>query len=313
MWSAIGTGAAVLGGAALSSGSAKKAAKEQAAATRDAIAAEERQFNLNRSDTAPYRQAGQGAVNKISDLLGIGSGVESDPRYQAVYDQLYNQRNAEHVAQYGKPLESSQDPSLPTYMRGIQREAEAIFRQQNPETPTGGEFNKKFTEQDFQDDPVNKLGFQFGLDQGTKGLNNMAAARGMRNSGATLKALTQFGQDYAGTKAGESRERFYGDQDRTLNRLAGVAGTGQTATMNNAALGSQSTGRVADLMSAEGNSRGAASIARGNTFNQALGTIGNWWNQQNTLNKYFPQQNAAMTPTSNFAYTGSGVGGYQYG
>ena len=42
-------------------------------------------------------------------------------------------------------------------------------------------------------------GYKFGLDQGMQALNNQLGARGMRNSGAALKAATRYGEDYGST------------------------------------------------------------------------------------------------------------------
>jgi len=43
-------------------------------------------------------------------------------------------------------------------------------------------------------------GYQFGLDQGSQAITGNSAAKGLLNSGSTLKALDQFGTDYASTK-----------------------------------------------------------------------------------------------------------------
>ena len=152
----------------------------------------------------------------------------------------------------------------------------------------GGDFgalNRRFTVADFMNDPVIQQSFQFGLDQGTQALDRMAGARGNRKSGAQLKALTRFGQDYTGQQAGQAYNRFYGDQDRTFNRLAGVSGTGQTATQNLANIGSQTGTNIGNFLTAQGNARGAASIAQGNLWGGALQNIGNWYAQNQMLDK----------------------------
>ena len=69
---------------------------------------------------------------------------------------------------------------------------------------------------DFQKD----AGYQFRLGEGMKAINAAAAARGGANSGATLKALTRFGQDYA---ANEFQNSF--------NRASQLAGLGSGANM----------------------------------------------------------------------------------
>jgi hypothetical protein len=47
---------------------------------------------------------------------------------------------------------------------------------------------------------LDSSGYKFTLDSGSKAITGNAASRGLLNSGSTLKALTQFGQDLASTK-----------------------------------------------------------------------------------------------------------------
>jgi hypothetical protein len=63
-------------------------------------------------------------------------------------------------------------------------------------------------------------GYQFGLDEGTKAVQASAAARGGLNSGSTLKALTQYGNNYADQQG----------YSPYMNRLQSLAGIAQTAT-----------------------------------------------------------------------------------
>ena len=76
-------------GGALQSDAAKRAAAGQTAASQQAIGEQARQYDLSRSDLAPYREAGTAAVGRIRDLLGIGGTgltpeqvMELDPGYQ---------------------------------------------------------------------------------------------------------------------------------------------------------------------------------------------------------------------------------------
>lgn len=59
-----------------------------------------------------------------------------------------------------------------------------------------------------------------------------AAARGGLNSGATLKALTEFGNNYADQQG----------YTPYMNKLASLAGIGQTATNQTAQAGTQVAG-----------------------------------------------------------------------
>lgn len=161
-------------------------------------------------------------------------------------------------------------------------------------TAPGGDLRKTFTVADFWNDPVVQLGHEFGLKEGNKAITNMAASRGMKHSGETIKALTKFGADYTGTKAGESRGRFLEDQNNVYTRLSGIAGTGAGATTAGVNAGTSTAGQVAGtnantgttiagLMSGLGNARGAASIAGTNAWSGGLDTIGKYFQQQQLL------------------------------
>lgn len=66
----------------------------------------------------------------------------------------------------------------------------------------------------------NTPGYQFGLDEGAKTVQASAAARGGLNSGATLKALTKFGNDYADQQG----------YTPYMNRLAALSNMSQVST-----------------------------------------------------------------------------------
>lgn len=102
-------------------------------------------------------------------------------------------------------------------------------------------------------------GYQFGLNQGTKAINSQAAAKGGYYSGATLKALDQYGQDYAGTKF-----------DQSLNRYGNLAGLGGTGTQTIANAGNQYAQSASNNLIGAGNARGAASMAGSNAWQNAL-------------------------------------------
>ncbi len=75
---------------------------------------------------------------------------------------------------------------------------------------------------------TNSPDYNFALQQGTLAVDRSAAARGLLNSGGNLKDLTSFGQGLASQQ--------YGNY---FNRLAAIAGLGQTAAtaQANAAIG----------------------------------------------------------------------------
>ena len=115
-------------------------------------------------------------------------------------------------------------------------------------------------------------GYQFGLSQGIKAYDNSGSAKGMRLSGQQAKALTQYGQDYGGTKLTES-----------LNRLMAVAGGGQAGAGTIANAGnSYANGAAANTQTA-GNALSNLYMGTGTGIGNAIngltayGAKKNWW------------------------------------
>ena len=162
---------------------------------------------------------------------------------------------------------------------------------------------RRFTVADFYSDPVTQLGFKFGLDEGMKGVRR--SAPGMTNSGAMIKALTRYATDYTGQKAAESQGRFTGDQTNIYNRLAGVAGTGQTAATTGAQLGAGTASTIGNLVTAGGNANAASRIAGANAISGGIAGAWNNWNQRNMLDRILStgnNWNGASWPAQSWGY-----------
>lgn len=150
-----------------------------------------------------------------------------------------------------------------------------------------GSLTRKFTANDLTNDPVYQSGLQFGLDEGTKGINNQASASGNLLSGATLKALTRFGNDYGSTKANESYNRFNTDNTNLYNRLAGISGAGQQAASQVGSAGANYGNNVSNTALGLGNARAASGIAAGNALGGGISSAVNNYNQNQLMNKLF--------------------------
>jgi hypothetical protein len=133
--------------------------------------------------------------------------------------------------------------------------------------------------------------YQFRLGEGMKALDRQAAARGGLISGGALKAAQRYGQDYASQEFGNA-----------YNRLASMAGLGQTATgaMGNAA-GNYGVNQGQNYMGAA-NARASGYVGGANAVTGGLGQYLNYTQGQNLLN----------TLNRNPAYgrPNSGGGGY---
>lgn len=105
----------------------------------------------------------------------------------------------------------------------------------------------------WQQDP----GYQFRMNEGMKAINSAAAARGMGNSGATMKALTKYGQDYASNEY----DKAY---NRNFNRLSTLAGFGSQASNTNVNSAGNYGSQVAGNAIGMGNASASNQIAGAN-------------------------------------------------
>lgn len=297
-------------GAAMQSDSAESAASTQAASTDAATGEQRRHFNLIREDQSPYRAAGASALARLRGLVGLSRpGVVYgnqilDPNTMEVIGTTSDQPGrttpqAVAAAAPGLGLSKVLDSSGNTYWEPA------------PGASDDGALTRKFTIEDFWSDPVVKLGYQTGLDLGTKALRNAAPLTTGIDSGAALKELTKFGTDYTGLKAGESEQRFEGNRTNVFNKLMGLIGGGQVANQATGNAGMMSASNIGNLQTAGANAQGAARIAGANAWSGAMGNLSNWWQQNQMLDKVLKRNGS--TPFNPF-YTGFGAGGdYQYG
>jgi hypothetical protein len=132
--------------------------------------------------------------------------------------------------------------------------------------------------------------YQFAFNEGLRGLENSAAARGMLRSGNTLRDITGFGQGLA--------TQTFGNYRGALQQLAQL-GAGAAGGAGNAAMAAGAAGASGVIGSAN-------AIAGG------LGSLGNFFMLQNLLN---PAASAygKTTPVPGFSGVGGGLGGYTPG
>lgn len=128
-----------------------------------------------------------------------------------------------------------------------------------------GQMNTTPSAADVMSDP----GYQFGLQQGQLGLDRKAAAMGGRVSGAALRAASRYNNSYASSGYGAAYQR---GQDR-LNRLASLAGVGQTATNSSAQAGQAATASITGALQSQGDASAASSMAKGNIWGNATNQL----------------------------------------
>lgn len=135
-----------------------------------------------------------------------------------------------------------------------------------------GLLNQQFTGEDLQNDP----GYQFGLEQGTTALERGAAARGGLYSGATMKALQRYGQDYAGTQFDDAFNRNRAQQDAVFGRYASLAGLGQVGSSQLANAGQNYANSMGNNLIGLANYQGAQGVGQANQLSNGFNQLAAW-------------------------------------
>jgi hypothetical protein len=179
-------------------------------------------------------------------------------------------------------------------------------------TSAGGDLVRPFSLADMAADP----GYGFRISEGEKGIQRAASARGGLFSGATLKALARFNQDTASAEYGNAYNRYNNDQSTKFNRLASLAGLGQTATNQIGQAGQNAYGTIANAgmnasnnisqnMIGAGNARASGYVGTANAINNGIGQYLNYNQNQNLLSALSRQNqynvaNSSSDPLGSF-------------
>lgn len=219
---AIGLGAAAIGGA-MSANSQKKAAYK-AADTSQAVATQNNAlardiYGQNRTALSPYMQRGNAAGDQMNALLGLGgSQGQSLPTQQPLQQQQMGGQNALMQA---KPWLSSGfggsgtqfAPPIPAYGGGAPQMTQPT---QSSQQAAGNAF----------DIFRNSTGYQFRLGEGMDALNSGYAGAGTLQSGAAMRAATEYGQNFASNEFGNYMGYLGNQQGVGLQGAGALAGVG---------------------------------------------------------------------------------------
>lgn len=221
-------------GSALSFGLGKSSAKKARRAQEAALAEQRRlakeSYDKSSLELQPYKGAGLAGQNQLSYLLGLNV-----PKY--------------------KTLEGTEvDP----------------YSNINKDIGNFGQLTKRFSLEDFQEDPS----FKFRQSEGEKAINRAAAAKGRFASGGALKELTRYGSDLASQEYGNAYNRYNTDMNTLYNRLLGSANQGAQTAGAQIDLNTQYANQMMGNAAEGGNSVANYATALGNLKSQGLADIG---------------------------------------
>lgn len=164
-----------------------------------------------------------------------------------------------------------------------------------------------FSMDQFQQDP----GYAFRMREGLKALDRSATARGGLLSGNQLRGVTQFGQDLASQEYTNAFNRYQAERAARLNPLQSLAGMGQSNAATMAQQAGQFGQNMAENQIARGNLRASSYMGAANALTGGIGQGLNYYQNQQMMDKYFPQQQRAIGGGTAGANVGGAAGFFE--
>ena len=308
----VSAGVAVAGtvaSSAIQAGAAKKAGKQQAKSADAALELQREQYEQQRADLAPWRQAGGRALGQLERFAQQG------PPQMAPWQapQALDPRGFAFKPPPGFKAPTAADLARdPSYQFRLQEGQRALER---GASARGGLLSGGFArglERYAQDYASTEYGQVYGRKQQEYGQRYQEAAQ--QNQLRYGRALTQNEQAYERALQ-QYQTRYNVGQQAWQNRLApwqALTGLGGNAANQTAQLSSQYANQAGDLLTGQGNALAAGTLAAGQAYAQIPAAIGGAVNQG--LQGYYlgQQMRPPSTPQPGYAPTG-GSRGYQYG
>lgn len=295
---AIGTTAAILGsaaiglgGAAMSSKAAQQAGQAQADAAKEAAKVQRDTAIQARIDAYPWAFAGASALYQYMDEMGLsrpvnpvmpdlgagplGYGSSPSNTYGTIMQSGMSMKDFATAFQ-GKLNSGEGLNSLAGAFSGVKGFSDLQGAFQKFFSGTSGQATAQqpamTPKLGFQQTP----GYQFRVQQGEQGVLNNLSALGMKNSGKALKSLESFRQGLASEE--------YGNY---MNRLASMAGMGQTQTNATNSLMANAATNIGNSLQNAGAARASGYVGSANAWSQGLNGVGNALGQL-SYNQYPP-------------------------
>jgi hypothetical protein len=242
-------GAAAVGGTILQANAAKSAANAQAQGNQAAIDEQRRQFDIIQGRLDPYYNVGKQALNTLGGVYGYGSSAQQQ---QPLSYADWSKQNGGAPTGMGGGGYGLSGGALGNYM-GYQN----YVKNFQPTAASGGGMAGPDYSSFYQSPDYN-----FRRTEGTRGIEQSAAARGGAFSGNALKALNQYNSNLAA-----------GEFGNWWNRQAGLAGIGQNATNTLANAGQASATNIGNAMIGQGDARASGIVGGANAWGNLLGGL----------------------------------------
>ena len=210
-----------------------------------------------------------GAAGAVAGGAMAASGSKKAAQTQA--------KSADKASQIQLDMYNQTRQDLDPYKQAGATSLSQMMGQMTPD----GYFNQTYTGQDIYSDPS----YQFRLQQGQDAIQSSAAAQGGLLSGATLKAIQNYGQESASQEYSNAYNRFNADQTNRYNRLSNLVGIGQNAAAQVGNAGAQTAQAVANNTMAGANSIAAGQVGSANAWAGAANNLGSMAAAYGIMNK----------------------------
>ena len=257
---AAGVGAA---GTVAASNAQSKAAKSAANASQQAtdasIAEQRRQFDIAQQNQQPWLNTGQSALTELAGLYGLSTGGGAN---RSTYDFLQANPNVKASIDSGNFGGPGNYDSAVNWFKNEWGNAPDV---NNPNVGTGqygqatgvgadGSLSPFFASPDYQ----------IRQNEQARALTARNASLGIQDSGAAQKAALQ----YSGNLAS-------GEFNNYANRLASLAGVGQTAANTSAQLGQNFANNFGNLQTQNAQNLGSSYMQQGQNTANMWGNLAN--------------------------------------
>ena len=282
---AISMGAALLGsaviggvGSAISGSKNSKAIKQataaQTAANDKAVALQQEARNQNIGFQTPFYNTGIAANNRINALLGLGV-----PQQAPMSGQSYMAPQAQGMRQgYPTDFRFNENPMLGDY--GYMPDIYGGQQSAMPVAPTNALADAQAGFGDWR----NNTGYDFRFNEGIRAID---AGAPVRNSGATLKARAQFGQNIGSQEFYNYLGALTGQQQVGTGAANALSGVNTTYANNASNIAQQQGNNLANSAVARANNSNAMINGITSSFSNGLGALSSMGGINNSISSMF--------------------------
>lgn len=277
----LAIGSSIISGG-LGSRAARRAEKTAERTTGMQIDETRRQYDTTREDTRAYREVGESALYRLSDLYGIDTSAQRLENLRRQRDEVANLADFQGDFWDRRTMGEGGDAWVTPERRNMWMAArdKRLSDLDAQITQLGAGGGARMTPQQILEQMP---GYQFRMSQGNTAVDRLAAATGV-TGGRRLKEAMRYNQDFASNEFGNAAEGLF--------RMSGM---GSNAVNTTASAGANAVNNINSAYANRGAAEANAGMVRANSLNNAIqGGLDNYM----TMSMYNNMMNRFPTPTA---------------